>query len=92
MLKGSTKMAVHRVKDRMRSGAKLMQMRTPTGKKWYVVPGREVDEEIAKKVIAEPDVFPVERWAVPWYHANLQPWLGQLVLRINGHAGAVRPS
>jgi hypothetical protein len=58
MLKGSTKMAVMRVKDRMRDGAKLMQMHSPNGKRWYVVPGREVDEEIAKRVIAEPDVFP----------------------------------
>ena len=51
MLRGSTKMAVLRVKDRMRGGARLMQMNSSTGMKWYVVPGREVDEEIAKRVM-----------------------------------------
>jgi hypothetical protein len=56
MLKGSTRIAVQRVKDRMRAGAKLMQMHSVTGKKWYVVPGREVAPDIAAKVIAEPDV------------------------------------
>jgi hypothetical protein len=51
--------AVMRVKDRMRMGAKLMNMHSPDGgKKWYCVPGREVDEAIALKVIAEADVFP----------------------------------
>jgi hypothetical protein len=49
-------MAILRVKDRMREGAHLMQMHTPYGKKWYVVPGREVDDEIAKRIISEPDV------------------------------------
>ena len=57
MLKGSTRIAVQHVKDRMRDGAKLMQMHSVTGMKWYVVPDREVDCEIATKVIAEPDVF-----------------------------------
>lgn len=59
MLKGSRKMAVMRVKDRMRSGAVLMKMNTVgRGLQWFVVPGREVDEEIARLVIAEPDVSP----------------------------------
>jgi hypothetical protein len=58
-------MAILRVKDRLRSGAALMQMNSPQGRKWYVVPGREVDEEIAKKVIAEPDVFPSDDGLFP---------------------------
>jgi hypothetical protein len=37
-------------------GASLMQMHTPSGKRWFTVPGREVEEEIAKKVIADGDV------------------------------------
>lgn len=65
MLKGSTKMAVLRVKDRMRGGAALMQMNTLDGKKWYVVPGHEVDDEIAKRVIAEADVFPSQDGLFP---------------------------
>jgi phosphoserine phosphatase len=52
--------AVHRVKDRMSAGARqLMQMHTAHGKKWFVVPGGpEVNEDIAMRVIAEPDVHP----------------------------------
>jgi hypothetical protein len=65
MLKGSTKMAVLRVKDRMRDGASLMQMNTAQGKRWYVVPGREVDEEIARRVIAEANVFPSQDGLFP---------------------------
>ena len=58
ILAGSTKKAVMRVKDRMRLGSSLMKMHTTTGAKWYVVPGREVDGDVALKVIAEPDVVP----------------------------------
>ena len=65
MLKGRTKMAVLRVKDRMREGAKLMHMHSTTGMWWYVVPGREVAEEIAIKVIAEPDVYACEDGLFP---------------------------
>jgi hypothetical protein len=55
----NTKRAIFRVKERMRMGAKLMNMNSlDGGKKWYCVPGREVDEQIALQVIAEPDVFP----------------------------------
>jgi hypothetical protein len=58
-LHSNTIRAVLRVKDRMRKGAKLMNMHSQDGgKKWYCVPGREVDEAIALKVIAEADVFP----------------------------------
>lgn len=58
MLKRSMKVAVMRVKDRMRDGASLMIMNTVHGKRWFVVPGREVDPEVAQKVIAEADVYP----------------------------------
>lgn len=54
---GTRKSAIARVKDRMRDGAVLMQMTAVGGgKRWYVVPGREVDPEIALAVIQEPDV------------------------------------
>ena len=56
--------AVSRVKDRMRSGAILMMMASPHGRKWYVVgtsnvykgPGREVAPDVAAAVIKEIDV------------------------------------
>lgn len=49
--------AIERVKDRMRAGAVLMQMTSiGGGKKWYVVPGGEVDPDIAAALIAEDDV------------------------------------
>lgn len=55
---GSRRRAIERVKDRMRSGAVLMQMTAVGGgKKWYVVPGREVDPDIAAALIAEDDVM-----------------------------------
>lgn len=54
----SRRRAIDRVKDRMRSGAVLMQMTVVGGgKKWYVVPGREVDPAIAADLINEPDIF-----------------------------------
>jgi hypothetical protein len=65
MLKGSTRVAVFRVKERMRLGASLKQMHTPSGKKWFVVPGREVDPDIARLVIAESDVHPSKRRPLP---------------------------
>jgi hypothetical protein len=58
-------MAILRVKDKMREGASLMQMNTPRGKRWYVVPGPQVDEEIAKHVVAEADVFPSQDGLFP---------------------------
>ena len=71
MLKGSAKMAVNRVKDRMRAGATLMKMHSRTGPKWYVVPGGgKVDEEVAKKVIAEPDVHPQQDGLFPGIHQS----------------------
>jgi hypothetical protein len=65
MHKSSTRLAISRVKDRMREGASLMRMSSVHGMKWYVVPGREVDEEIALKIIREPDVFPSEDGLFP---------------------------
>jgi hypothetical protein len=60
-----TLIAIQRVKDRMRSGAPLVRMHSPTGVRWYVVPGGEVSEQIAQKIIAEPDVFPANDGLFP---------------------------
>lgn len=49
--------AVDRVKVRMRSGARLMMMHTVNGRRWFVVPGREVSPEVAAELIKEPDIY-----------------------------------
>jgi hypothetical protein len=65
-MSSNTSKAVSRVKDRMRSGAVLMEMNSQAGKKFYIVgrvrgyagSGREVPDHIARAVIDEPDVRP----------------------------------
>jgi hypothetical protein len=53
----NTRRAISRVKDQMRGGSLLMVMHTTGDQKWFVVPGQEVDSNIAKRVIEEPDVL-----------------------------------
>jgi|RhiMetdeSRZDD1v2_1073273.scaffolds.fasta_scaffold84704_3 hypothetical protein len=42
----------------MRVGHPLMQMHTPTGKSWFIVPGGEVSNADAKTLLERPDVQP----------------------------------
>lgn len=49
---------VDRAADKMRAGAKLMQMHTVEGKKWFLVPGQEVPRDIAETLLARRDVYP----------------------------------
>ena len=61
----NTTKAINRVKNRMRMGASLMKMHSVNGLRWYLVPGREVADDIALKVIAEPDVFSTQDGLFP---------------------------
>lgn len=45
--------------DLMGTGSRLMNMTKPDGSLgWFLVPGKEVPPEIARLLIARPDVFP----------------------------------
>jgi hypothetical protein len=55
---------VTRVRNRMRSGSRLVRMnvnhrvtaKTPFGAAWFLVPGGEVGQDVAARVIDMPDV------------------------------------
>jgi hypothetical protein len=38
------------------SRRRLMRMHTPSGLRWYIVPGGAVSDQTAKKILARPDV------------------------------------
>jgi hypothetical protein len=42
----------------MREGKLLMRMHTVRGMRWFVVPGGQVAESVAKRLLARPDVQP----------------------------------
>ena len=42
----------------MRAGRPLMQMHCGSGVGWYIVPGGEVSEKVATKLLEDPDVQP----------------------------------
>jgi hypothetical protein len=44
--------------DLLGRGSRLVNMTKPEGGRgWYLVPGREITEDVAQKLIARPDVF-----------------------------------
>jgi hypothetical protein len=50
----------------LRSGQRyLAQMHTRAGRKWFIVPGGEVDTKIAQELLARPDIQPANDGLFP---------------------------
>jgi len=56
---------VSQAADLMRAGGTLQQMHSKTGLRWYIVPGGEVSEKVAKALLARPDVQPANDGLFP---------------------------
>ena len=42
----------------MRQGRPLMRMHTVNGMRWFIVPGGQVTDAVASRILARPDVQP----------------------------------
>jgi hypothetical protein len=42
----------------MREGRPLMKLHTVRGRRWFVVPGGEVSDRVAERILQRPDVQP----------------------------------
>jgi hypothetical protein len=47
-----------RAADLMRAGSTMMQMHAKDGLRWYITPGAEITEHVAKQLLGRPDVQP----------------------------------
>ena len=45
----------------MREGRSLMRMHTTAGRKWFVVPGGQITDRVAERILGRPDVQPHDR-------------------------------
>jgi len=53
------------VLELMREGRLLMRMHTTRGRKWFVVPGGQVADDIAERILARNDVQPYDSGLFP---------------------------
>jgi len=51
--------------DLMREGRLLMKLHTVHGRRWFVVPGGQVAESVAKRILQRPDVQPFDSGLFP---------------------------
>jgi hypothetical protein len=56
----------------MREGKLLMRMHTVNGMRWFVVPGGEVADSVAKRILARPDVQPHDTGLFPGCEQTFQ--------------------
>jgi hypothetical protein len=56
---------IRRATDLMRAGSALLQMHNARGIGWYLVPGGEVEENVAVALLERPDIQPAEDGLFP---------------------------
>jgi hypothetical protein len=59
------KLTEFRAADLMRTGSALVRMHTRDGTAWFLVPGGEVSEKMARALIQRPDVQPMSDGLFP---------------------------
>jgi hypothetical protein len=64
----------------MREGKLLMKMHTPSGMRWFVVPGGQITDAVATRILARPDVQPHDSGLFPGCEQTFQlrgDWRGR---------------
>ncbi len=61
----AAKITLKKAVDRMMAGARLMRMNNQVGTSWYLVPGGEVTEDVARLLTQRPDVVSSEDGLFP---------------------------
>ena len=66
--------------DLMREGRPLMKMHTVNGMRWFIVPGGQVTDAVARRILARPDVQPRDSGLFPGCEQTFQlrgDWRGK---------------
>jgi hypothetical protein len=56
----------------MREGKPLMKMHTVNGMRWFIVPGGQVTDAVASRLLARPDVQPRDSGLFPGCERTFQ--------------------
>ena len=66
--------------DLMRKGRPLIKMHTVNGMQWFIVPGGQVTDAVAGRILARPDVQPRDSGLFPGCEQTFQlrgDWRGR---------------
>jgi hypothetical protein len=77
----------------MREGKLLMRMHTVNGLRWFVVPGGQVADSVAKRILARPDVQPHDGGLFPGHDQTFKlraDWRAATTSRASARNGRAR--